>query len=132
MNLFQKKRLFHAKASAKGGKRNGVFYRSRWEFNCSLWLDELSRRGEVIEWSFEKHEFQFPVKRGTRFYKPDFWVKEPNCEYFVECKGFLDGKSVTALARMARYHPEVTVLLLDKARYAEIESEFGYLDNWEK
>lgn len=133
MNHWQKRRLFHAKSSAKGGKRNGVFYRSRWEFNTSLWLDELKRRGEVLDWSYEKHEFQFKgIKRGTRFYKPDFWVKEQNSEYFIEVKGFLDGKSITALSRMARYYPSVTVLLMNKAKYAEIESEFGHLEGWER
>lgn len=133
MNGFHKRRLFHAKAGSKGGKRNGTYYRSRWEINTALWLAELQRRGEVLEWSYEKHEFEFKsIKRGTRFYKPDFWVKEPSCEYFVEVKGFLDGKSVTALSRMQRYYPEVKILVLDKKRYAEIESEFGNLEGWER
>jgi len=133
MNRFQKKRLFHPKASAQGGRRaDGIYYRSRWEKNVSVWLDELKRRGEVLEWLYEKREFTFPVKRGTRFYKPDFWVREQSIEYFIEVKGFLDAKSVTALKRMQLYYPEVTVLLLDKRRYAALESEFGSLDGWEK
>ena len=132
MNRFTKRRLFHAKAGSKGGKRAGVFYRSRWEANVATWLDELKRRGDVLEWSYEKHEFEFKgIKRGTRFYKPDFWIREPNAEYFIEVKGLLDSKSVTALSRMARYYPEVKVLLMDKAKYAEIESEFSGLEGWE-
>ena len=87
----------------------------------------------MVEWSYEKHEFEFKsIKRGTRFYKPDFWVKEPQVEYFIEVKGFLDKNSVTALSRMSRYYPEVRVLLLDKKRYDEIESEFGDLESWER
>ncbi len=123
--------IFHAKAAARGGKRNGIYYRSRWEFNISLWLDELKRRGEVLEWSYEKHEFQFPVKKGTRFYKPDFWVREPDDSYFIEVKGFMAAKDITALARMARYHPEVKILIINKAKYAEISAEFGGLAGWE-
>ncbi len=133
MNSHVKRRLFHAKAGAKGGKRFGVYYRSKWEFNTSLWLSELKRRGEILDWKYEDVEFEFKsIKRGTRFYKPDFHVFEEGREYFIEVKGHLDPKSVTMLTRMNRYHPDVTVLLLDKKRYAELESEFGTLENWER
>jgi len=33
---------------------------------------------------------------------------------------------------MGKYYPDVTVLLLDKKKYAEVESEFGHLENWER
>ncbi len=134
MNRFAKKRLFHPKAGAEGRRRYGVYYRSRWEFNISLWLDFLKHRGEVMDWTYEEKEFAFPVKRGTRFYKPDFHVIEPNeVEYFIEVKGFLDRKSVTQLARMERYYPKVTVLIMDEKRYLEIEAEFGHqIPEWEK
>jgi len=135
VNRFAKRRVFHAKAGAKGGKRadlGGLFVRSRWEANVARWLNELKRRGEIVDWKYEDREFQFPVKRGTRFYKPDFRVEEAGSEYFIEVKGFLAAKDVTALQRMRKYHPEVTVLLLDKKRYAELESEFGDLDGWER
>ena len=136
MNRFAKRRVFHAKAGAKGGKRadlGGLFVRSRWEANVARWLNELKRRGEIVDWKYEDREFQFPVKRGTRFYKVDFHVfEDAGREYFIEVKGFLAAKDVTALQRMRKYHPEVTVLLLDKKRYAELESEFDFLEGWEK
>ena len=135
MNGFMKRRLFHAKAGAKGGRREdiGIFVRSKWEANICRWLIALKATGEILDWKYEDKEFEFVgIKRGTRFYKPDFHVFEDGTEYFIEVKGFLDGKSVTALQRMARYYPDVTVLLLDKRRYAELESEFGYLPNWEQ
>lgn len=136
MNSFLKRRLFHAKAGAKGGKRadlGGIFLRSKWEANYARSLNAMKARGEILDWKYEDTEFEFVgIKRGTRFYKPDFHVFETGAEYFVEVKGFLDGKSVTALQRMARYHPQVRVLLLDKKRYAELESEFGDLEFWEK
>lgn len=132
MNRFVRKRVFVAKAGARGGKRNGVYYRSTWEFNVSLWLDELKRRGDIVSWDYEKVEFEFKtIKRGTRFYKPDFRVTEVNCVYFIEVKGFLAAKDITVLSRMARHYPDVTVLLMDKARYAAIESEFSGLEGWE-
>jgi len=134
LNHFVKRRIFHAKAGARGRKRNGVYYRSTWEFCFALVCEERKRRGEIEDWSYEKHEFEFKgIKRGTRFYRPDFWIKESSGrEYFVEIKGFLDSKSVTALSRMAKYYPEVTILILDKSRYAELESEFGNLEGWER
>lgn len=136
MNRFVKKRVFAAKAGARGGKRaylGGLFVRSSWEANVCLWLNELKRRGEILEWFYEDREFLFPVKRGVRFYKPDFRVVEDaGQEIFYEVKGHLDSKSVTALTRMKRYYPETTVLLIEKAKYAEICSEFGHLENWER
>lgn len=136
MNRFAKKRVFHAKAGSKGGKRadlGGLFVRSKWEANVCRWLTELKARGEILDWKYEDVEFEFVgIKRGTRFYKPDFHVFEADREYFIEVKGFMDAKSVTALQRMARYHPQVKILVLDKKRYAEIASEFGDLEGWEK
>ncbi len=134
MNRFAKRRLFHPKAGSRGGKRHGVYYRSRWEFCVSLWLDHLKHQGEILDWTFEEHTFEFKgIKRGTRFFKPDFFVQEPNgIEYFLEVKGILDKKSVTQLTRMARYYPDVKVLIIDKKRFTEIESEFGHLlEGWE-
>jgi len=135
MNRFLKKRLFNPKASAHGGKRTDLdnkYFRSKWESNCARWLNALKERGDVVSWAYEPRDFYFPVKRGTRFYKPDFMVIEPNNSYYIEVKGFLDQKSITALSRMSRYHPDVTVLLVGKEKYAELESEFGDLPNWER
>lgn len=136
MNSFVRRRLFHAKAGAKGGKRadlNGMFFRSRWEANYARSLNVMKARGDIVDWKFEDTEFEFKgIKRGTRFYRPDFRIVEADREYFVEVKGVLDSKSVTALTRMAKYYPDVTVLLLDKKRYAELESEFDGLDGWER
>lgn len=136
MNTWVKRRLFHAKASAKGGKRadlGNVFFRSRWEANYARALNAMKARGDIVDWFYEDREFAFKgIKRGTRFYKPDFRIVTKDREYFVEVKGHLDSKSVTALARMAKYYPDVLVLLLDKYRYAEIESEFGNLEGWER
>ena len=57
MNRFAKKRVFHAKAGARGKKRNNVYYRSAWEFNFSLACEERKRLGDLEDWSYEKHEF---------------------------------------------------------------------------
>ncbi len=137
MNRFAKKRLFHAKAGAKGGKRadlGGLYMRSSWEANCARALNVMKERGEIVGWQYEPTEFAFPVKRGTRFYRPDFAVDYGDgigVKYW-EIKGLMQQKDVTALQRMARYHPTVSVLIVDKNKYAEIQSEFGDIETWEK
>jgi len=136
VNSWAKRRLFHSKAGAKGGKRadlGGLFVRSVWEANICRVLNAMQASGEVLSWEYEPREFQFPVKRGTRFYRPDFAVVYVHGlpAVYWEVKGYLDGKSVTALTRMARYFPEVTVLLVDKKKYDEFTSEYGHLEHWE-
>lgn len=110
----------------------GRYFRSTWEANVARWLNALQLRGDILEWQYEPLDFEFKgIKRGVRFYKPDFFIKEPDREYYIEVKAFMDSKSITALARMARQYPQVTVLIMDKKKYAEIESEFGHLPGWE-
>ena len=137
MNRFVKRHLFHAKSGAKGGKREdlgGLYVRSRWEANISRVLNVLQSRGDIVGWKYEPCEFQFPVKRGTRFYKPDFAVDYGGDvgTIYWEVKGLMASKDVTALTRMAKYHPSVIVLIVGKKEYEEFESEFGYLENWER
>ena len=137
MNRFAKRKLFHAKAGAKGGKRahlGGLYVRSSWENNFCLILNAMKERGEIFSWKYEPREFAFPVKRGTRFYKPDFEViyEEGGIARYFEIKGLMQEKDVTALSRMARYYPEVEVLIVGKKEYQEFESQYGDLPHWEK
>lgn len=138
MNRFAKRRLFHAKAGAVGGKRadlGGLYVRSRWEANVARALNAMMASGEIESWKYEPREFEFPVKRGTRFYKPDFevnyWEGFGGTVYW-EVKGLMAPKDVTTLSRMERYHPEVTVLIVGKKEYAELESQYGHLEHWER
>lgn len=137
MNRFAKKRIFNAKASARGGKRSDLgdlYVRSTWEANCARVLTEMKNRGEIVSWEYEPVEFTFPVKRGTRFYRPDFAVHY-DCSgppIYWEVKGLMGRKDITSLTRMAKYYPNVTVLIVGKKEYAEFESQYGTLDYWER
>lgn len=96
-----------------GGKRN--FYRSRWEYRYALYLEFMKKHGHIIEWEHEPETFWFDgIRRGTNNYKPDFRVVFPsgNVEYF-EVKGYMDKKSVTKIKRMAKYHPNVVLRVID-------------------
>lgn len=91
-------------------------------------------RGDIISWQHEPDTFWFDkIKRGTRSYLPDFKVelKTGKIEYH-EVKGWMNPKSKTKLKRMKKYHPTVSILLIDKKMYAEIKSMFSrIIIGWE-
>lgn len=116
-----------------GGKRK--YFRSRWEANYARYLEFLKSNGEILEWHHEKTTFWFDgVKRGTVSYLPDFDVTEKSGEItHHEVKGWMDDRSATKLKRMAKYHPEKTLVLVQEKQYREIEKKFSFLiPGWEK
>ena len=96
-----------------GGKRN--FYRSRWEYRFALYLEFQKKHKLIIDWVHEPKTFWFEgIKRGTNNYKPDFMITFPSGnEEWVEVKGFMDAKSATKIKRMAKYHPDVKLRVID-------------------
>lgn len=115
----------------KGGRRedlDGKFFRSSWEANICRYLKFLIRHEEVIGWEYEMDEFEFPVKRGTRFYRPDFKVttKNGSIEYW-EVKGYMDKVSKTQLKRMQKYYPQVKIIVIDKDAYNAIKRDASHL-----
>lgn len=121
--------------AASAADLEGKRARSRWERNIFRWLRMLKNRGEIHEFQYEPKEFWFwSIKRGTRFYKPDYavWDDEGAVPYFYEVKGVMDSVSRIKLERMAKYYPDVVVLIIDERRYNEIEREFGpQIEKWE-
>lgn len=115
-----------------GGKRN--YYRSRWEANYARYLQWLKDRGEIADWAHEPETFWFEaIKRGVRSYKPDFRVWEKSgASNLHEVKGWMDARSKTTLARMAKYHPDQTIILIDGNQYRLIRrSVMGLIADWE-
>jgi hypothetical protein len=120
----------------RGGTRKdiGLFVRSSWEANYARYLNFLQRNGDVISWSYEPKTFWFDkIKRGTRFYTPDFLVTWKNgTSEFHEVKGYMDQKSATKLRRMKQFYPDVTVQLIDKSRYQRLNKQLsGLIPGWE-
>ena len=98
----QLKRGRSYKGQIKGLKRpdlENIYNRSSWEANYERYLNFLD-----IGWEYEKQAFEFPIKRGTRFYTPDYWLGGE--EKWVEVKGRLDSKSKTKLRRFKKYFPD--------------------------
>lgn len=74
-------------------------FRSSWEANFARVLNLYK-----VDFDFEPTVFSFPIKRGTRAYTPDFFLRR-NQEW-IEVKGYLDDKSKIKLKRFKRYYPE--------------------------
>lgn len=99
-----------------------VYFRSKWEAHYAQYLDWLIKNGEIKDWQYEAETFFFDgIKMGTNCYKPDFKVfnKDGSIEYH-EVKGYFDSKSKTKIKRMAKYHPSVKVVLVERKQYDAI------------
>lgn len=115
-----------------GGKRK--FYRSRWESNYAKYLEWLKQKGQIQDWQHEPKTFWFEgIKRGCVSYLPDFCVTELNGkEVYHEVKGWMDDRSITKIKRMAKYHPNVTLVVIDSKAYKELAKKISFLiDGWE-
>lgn len=103
-----------------GGKRN--FYRSRWELNYALYLQWLKENKQILDWEHEPETFWFEgILRGTRSYLPDFKVIELSGDVaYHEVKGWMDDRSKTKIKRMAKYHPDVRLIVIDAKAYRSL------------
>ena len=129
--------FFPKHSRGNGGTRKdlGLYVRSSWEANYARYLNFLVGTGDILEWKYEPKTFEFVgIKRGCRFYTPDFFIRWKNGkEEYHEVKGYMDQRSATKLKRMALYFPDVVVVLIDKKRYYGIaKSVSGLIPMWEK
>lgn len=134
-----KRRRGSGKYSSKGGKRadlDGLYVRSTWEANIARILVLLVEGGIIDKWEYEPDEFEFhAIKRGTRFYKPDFkvWYGSGLDPVYWEVKGYMDRVSQTKLNRMAKYYPDVVIVVIDKEYYKGLEGLFkSSIPKWEE
>jgi hypothetical protein len=123
---------------AKRGYRDDlgkIFFRSRWEANYARYLNLLIAQGHILRWEFEVDTFWFEkIRRGVRSYTPDFKVYGVDGSvWYEEVKGWMDKKSATKLKRMKKYHPSVTVRVVDEKAYKEIAKKLSsVIPLWEK
>lgn len=122
----------------KQGRRadlNDRFFRSAWEANFARYLNLLQDNGNIARWEYEPDTFWFEaIRRGVRSYKPDFkvWDTEDAEPYYYEVKGWMDAKSKTKLKRMAKYHPDVKIIVFGKKEYNDLRKKLSkVIPNWE-
>ena len=99
------------------------FYRSSWEITYARYLEFLKSRKKILSWDYEPETFWFDnIKRGVCSDKPDFKVEnlDGSIEYH-EVKGYMDARSKTKLKRMAKYHPKIKMVVIDKDIYKQIK-----------
>lgn len=107
--------------------KGSMYFRSKWEANYALYLDFLVKQKQIKDWEFETDVFVFDkIQFGTRSYRPDFKVftNDGLFEYH-EVKGYMDSKSKTKLKRMAKYYPDVKLILIDTPVYNDIKKKIG-------
>jgi hypothetical protein len=107
--------------STKGKPRpigaQGEKMRSGWEANYSYFLAYLG-----IPYQYEVRRFIFePIISGTRCMIPDFYL--PKTDEFHEVKGYFDRRSRTQLKRLAKYYPEVRLIVIDARFFQSIERQ---------
>lgn len=94
---------------SRGGIRSDIkiYVRSSWEANICRYLIWLKGKNKIKDWAYEAETFEFPLKRGTRFYSPDFKIIENDGSVsYWEVKGLMDSESKTRLKRFKKYHPK--------------------------
>lgn len=99
-----------------------MYFRSKWEANYALYLNYLIKLGGIKSWKFEPETFWFEkIRRGTRSYTPDFQVlNNDNSIEYHEVKGWMDKKSITKIKRMAKYYPQIKLVVIDGKAYKDI------------
>lgn len=124
---------------AKSGRREdlgNMFFRSSYEANYARYLNYVIVNGsDIIKWEYEPDTFEFKkIKRGTRFYTPDFKIhlKNGHIEYH-EVKGWDYPKGKTSRKRFAKYYPHLKLILIDGDFFKALKRQGinSLIENWE-
>ena len=104
-----------------------MFFRSGWEANYALYLNFLVKHRQISKWEYESDVFLFKaIKFGTRSYRPDFKIfnVDETVEYH-EVKGYMTSRSKTQIKRMAKYYPNIKLIIIDRDIYNDIKNKLG-------
>ena len=113
-----------------GGKY--YHFRSKLERNWAAYLQFLKESGEICDWRFEQTKFTFPNEtRGAKEFLVDFDIlhNDWTLEYH-ETKGWLQGKDVTKFKRVAKYRPEVKIVLVMSGKAKKDANRLRQIDKY--
>jgi hypothetical protein len=121
---------------AKRGRRpdlGGICFRSAWEANIARVLNFMKGRGLIADWKYEPQRFDFPIKRGTNSYLPDFKViNKDGTHHWWEVKGHQARRGMTAIKRFRKYYPDERLTVIDEKAYRDLERQMaGLIPAWE-
>ncbi|KKN48224.1 hypothetical protein LCGC14_0654860 [marine sediment metagenome] len=116
--------------TGRRGDLGGQYFRSSWEANYARYLNYRE-----LKWEYEPDIFEFKkIKKGQRFYTPDFKVyfTDGHIEYH-EVKGWDYPKGRDARKRFAKYYPHLKLVLIDKVWFKAIKKQGvdELIHNWE-
>lgn len=114
-----------------GGQR--YYMKSRWERNMARYYQFLKDNKQIREWEYEPRRFDFPIKRGSNSYLPDFKLTDnAGNTSWVEIKGYMAQKDRTKMKRFLKYYPEEKLVLIDADQYKAIAKEVkNLIKGWE-
>ncbi len=94
---------------AKGGYREDLkqYFRSKMEANIARYFNL-----KECKWEYETLEYPFNrIKRGQKYYKPDFILYYLDTYFLIEVKGYFRTEDKTKLRRFKKYYPEEFIKL---------------------
>jgi hypothetical protein len=110
----------------------GLHFRSQWEANYARFLDWLKAKGEIQDWAYESERFIFHgVTKAPVTYTPDFKVTENSGSViYHEVKGWMDGPSKSKLKRMAKFYPDVSIIVIGAGEYKALAKWASLIPCW--
>ncbi len=107
-------------------------FRSKLERNWAAYLQFLKESDVILDWRFEQTTFLFPDEtKGAKQFLVDFDIlnKDWTLEYH-ETKGWLHGPDVTKFQRVAKYRPEVKIVLVMSGKAKKDASRLRQIDKY--
>ncbi len=107
-------------------------FRSKLECNWAMYLQFLKESGEIYDWRYEQTTFLFPDEmKGAKQFLVDFDIlnNDWTLEYH-ETKGFLQGIDVTKFKRVAKYRPEVKIVLVMSGKAKKDANRLRQIDKY--
>ncbi len=107
-------------------------FRSKLECRWAQYLQFLKESDVILDWRYEQTTFFFPNETiGAKKFLVDFDIlnKDWTLEYH-ETKGWLQGKDVTKFKRVAKYRPEVKIVLIMSGKAKKDANRLRQIDKY--